>query len=450
MEIYADNHYDTTLRVVADIDYQPYSYLDHDGNLIGHDIELINIIANRLHKNVSIQLVDWDQALSMVNSGQADIVLGAEMIGTTETYPNIAISLPVEQDPFVIFGENDIMQISQLYGTRIATVKDGSSHYLLSQYALAKYCTTYSSYTDAFQSVLSGENDYVIARNSIGQFICSKLGTRSIQPMNIPLFSNDICIGISAGQPDLQQQINQEIAVLTKNGTLTSLHDKWLGKYINIHSLYDYYRSNLWLLNVYIGGILLLVVSYCTLYIHEAIRKENELAALASTDALTGLSNRVQIETQLKPLINLKDTDRKHALFMIDIDNFKKVNDTFGHKYGDILLKRFSLELKHCFREDDFISRLGGDEFAVFMKDIPNLSAVTEKAIQLCEMAHTIHLDVDPAFPITISIGIALYPEFGRSFDDLYVHSDLALYMAKRESKNTFVIYGHEECSPIV
>lgn len=157
-------------------------------------------------------------------------------------------------------------------------------------------------------------------------------------------------------------------------------------------------------------------------------------------DPLTGLYNRKAIEFKINQLIE-KAPDSKHAIMILDIDNFKAINDNFGHLYGDALLCEISRKLKSLFRIDDLIARLGGDEYLILMKNIPNVHIVIEKAKSICQSLNKVYGASDIKINISVSIGIALYPEHGHNFKELYFHSDQALYKVKNENKNDIYLY---------
>ena len=120
---------------------------------------------------------------------------------------------------------------------------------------------------------------------------------------------------------------------------------------------------------------------------------------------------------------------------IMDIDHFKKVNDTWGHQAGDHALKFCADTLRNSFRVSDLVSRLGGDEFIILMRFIPNREVVEAKANALLEAIHQASLDYE-GITLNISIGIALHPADGEDIDTLYARADKALYHVKHLGKN--------------
>lgn len=167
--------------------------------------------------------------------------------------------------------------------------------------------------------------------------------------------------------------------------------------------------------------------------------EEQKLILAAKMDKMTMVLNRDTTMEYIRQIFE-KDGTAKHALFMIDVDNFKLLNDTYGHLVGDEFLIEFAAELKSCFRDSDIVGRVGGDEFFALMRDVPDRETIGMKARELLE---TIQAVCKPYAEINLSgsIGIAVYPESGKSIEALYLRADTALYQAKREGKNKYVFF---------
>jgi len=173
-------------------------------------------------------------------------------------------------------------------------------------------------------------------------------------------------------------------------------------------------------------------------------QKRNELLVRARslTDPLTGLLNRIAFEEQLMELVTQHEPDNIHALLIIDVDGFKRVNDTYGHHFGDRVLIDIAGSLRAMMRSDDLIGRIGGDEYMVCLKNVREGSGFLERRSAFICQALSKQFGNDVA--ISGSIGLSLYPKDGRTFDELYLKADKALYYAKHHGKNRFVFY-HDE-----
>lgn len=157
----------------------------------------------------------------------------------------------------------------------------------------------------------------------------------------------------------------------------------------------------------------------------------------AMRDSLTSLLNRMALQRQVERRLK-KHPDRLHAFLLFDIDHFKEINDTQGHSTGDTVLKNVSTLLSRHFRNTDIIGRMGGDEFAVFLTDLPSPSTARRKARELKQKTAQFFESAPLSRPLTISIGISLYPYCGRDFQTLYQSADEALYQVKRNGGNGY------------
>lgn len=173
--------------------------------------------------------------------------------------------------------------------------------------------------------------------------------------------------------------------------------------------------------------------------------KNEELKQIAYHDTLTGLNNRAVFFASIRHALSRAIRNNKvMVLFYIDLDGFKAINDTYGHDVGDEVLVIVSKRLKEIFRESDSIFRLGGDEFAVIMEgvsDIDDSSLLINKTIE--KISEPFVLEGDEK-KIGCSIGVCYYPGCGETPEELVKNADSAMYIAKKESGNTFRIFAEE------
>jgi len=170
---------------------------------------------------------------------------------------------------------------------------------------------------------------------------------------------------------------------------------------------------------------------------------EQELQHLATHDTLTGLPNRLMVGQLLDHAIQSAHRyNRQLAVFFVDLDRFKTVNDSLGHDAGDRLLKEVAARLRQSLRHVDVVGRLGGDEFIILIEDFQDVK-------QLEILAHKILATVmQPMFllgeecRVTASIGISVFPQHGRDEQSLMKNADIAMYFAKEEGKNNFQFYS--------
>ena len=169
---------------------------------------------------------------------------------------------------------------------------------------------------------------------------------------------------------------------------------------------------------------------------------EEKIYNMAYYDGLTGLANRSYFHDHLNSVIRQsRKTKKQFSVIYIDLDNFKGVNDSYGHECGDGYLQRFSEHLKKTVRKKDLVARLGGDEFCILVSDIQDISdsiTIAERCIEFS--ASTIEVGNHRISP-QLSVGISTYPQDGEKPDDIVKSADLAMYYVKNNGKHDFAVY---------
>ncbi len=163
------------------------------------------------------------------------------------------------------------------------------------------------------------------------------------------------------------------------------------------------------------------------------------LAERASRDVLSGLLNRETATGYIEQCLRHMHEGEACALFIIDLDNFKQVNDTLGHLAGDQVIRLAARALSGCFRTTDIVGRLGGDEFFALLSGSISEEAAREKARAICE-ALQFSIGVNPTLHVSASVGVYIATGETREFEKLYERADAALYEAKAEGRNRYRI----------
>jgi diguanylate cyclase (GGDEF)-like protein len=174
-----------------------------------------------------------------------------------------------------------------------------------------------------------------------------------------------------------------------------------------------------------------------------AARHEDELRQLAQYDYLTGLPNRALLEDRLAQALALAHRhERRLAVFFVDLDHFKNVNDSFGHGIGDRLLQSVAARLQACARSSDTVSRQGGDEFVLVLSESGRPSDAAASAFKIITALLDPHQIEPHEIHTTVSIGVALYPEDGEDAVTLLKAADTAMYQAKKQGRNTYQLFS--------
>ena len=186
--------------------------------------------------------------------------------------------------------------------------------------------------------------------------------------------------------------------------------------------------------------------------ITERLRAEEEISRLAYFDPLTGLPNRAQLEAELRRCVNrCARAGRAVALLLVDLDNFKLVNDSFGHGAGDRLLRRIAGRLRGVEGDAGMLARLGGDEFLILLPDLPDggeaaaRHAADEVAARLAEPFKV----SGAVFHVHASAGISLYPEDAQAPVELLQHADMAMYQSKGRGRAASTVFAHVAQHPL-
>lgn len=168
-------------------------------------------------------------------------------------------------------------------------------------------------------------------------------------------------------------------------------------------------------------------------------QRVNEMELKVRQDPMTGMLNKTATEYELSNFF-AGSPEGQHALIMIDVDNFKRVNDCFGHMYGDTVLRDVASKILGRFRSSDIVGRVGGDEFLICMKDA-TIELAIAVAEEICEITrHEIRTDSD-VLEVSCSVGIAVYPDSGLDFAELFKKTEVAMYTAKNGGKGKVCVF---------
>ena len=174
-------------------------------------------------------------------------------------------------------------------------------------------------------------------------------------------------------------------------------------------------------------------------------KEQEELFKLSTKDSLSGLYNRLSLMEKIDWLIAKGErSNDEFALLFLDLDDFKNINDTQGHEFGDKILRHVSQILLDCVRDNDIVSRLGGDEFVIILPELQDNKTILEvlKRIQT-KLTEPIVFG-SHSYTVTVSIGITIYPKDGRDATTLLKHADIAMYKAKALGKNNFHFFTED------
>ncbi len=173
------------------------------------------------------------------------------------------------------------------------------------------------------------------------------------------------------------------------------------------------------------------------------IHEQRDIEERSQKDLLTDCYNKISAENIITEKL-VAEPAGKHSLFIIDIDNFKAINDNLGHFFGDEVLRDISTGLKEAFRDIDIVARIGGDEFIVFVENLSDEMLIYQKAEKILEVYRKTYSGEYKDYSVSGSVGVALFPRDGANYEELYQNADKALNQAKIQGKNRYMVYSDD------
>lgn len=243
---------------------------------------------------------------------------------------------------------------------------------------------------------------------------------------------------------DVKLDANNEQAYWSSDGYVMSKYVEELGWFLvvkNNHSSFSIMFKKL----LRYTAIILLVMIIIIIVFNYAYNEQDKrkLSKMATTDNLTAIPNRMGVLIKIDDFFERIDCKKQGAaLFLIDLDHFKEVNDTLGHAVGDKVLQDIAVILMHTFRANDIVGRIGGDEFIAFCPGLKDKNAAYLKAEELNKACRKTYTDNDGnKATISISVGMSSFPANGVNYSELYEQADEALYYVKNTTRDSYEDY---------
>ena len=180
------------------------------------------------------------------------------------------------------------------------------------------------------------------------------------------------------------------------------------------------------------------IVSNVTDFVENAL----DLQHKAEHDHLTGLLNRSVAQGAIEQILAQSTEEVCHAFVQLDVDRFKQINDFMGHAAGDLALQKIARQMRELFRNEDLLIRMGGDEFAIFLTYVGSRTSIYKRLEHFLQSICEDYKFEEKIYPLSVSMGVAFYPEDGEHFQTLYENADVALYQAKRRGGNRMEFFA--------
>lgn len=438
----------------------PLSFVDRQGRPAGMMVELLNHIANQEGWDLKYIPCAWHACLDQLEDGEIDLLAPvAYSPERAQLFDFTTVTAFNQWGQIYISKDSSIASYPDLNGKRIAVVKnnthDRALKALLPQFGVTAAFVEVERLEDVFEAIQSGRAEagavgrfFGLAREDDYRVKATQLAFNPIEVRYAATRSRD--------HHHLIEDLDRHLTSLKadRQSVYYASFDKWLG---------FTQRSGLpsWLkLLLFAGGSILIAIAGLALVLRAQVksrtkhleqeiaerrRYEQELEHQATYDALTDLPNRMLLGDRIEQaMVQAHRHGTIVPLLLIDLDNFKYVNDTLGHDAGDNLLQQVALRLRESIRDTDTVARLGGDEFVVLPTDLVSVEDTIIVAEKLkAALAVPFYIGEREYF-VTFSMGISIYPQDCSSPEDLMKYADSAMYHAKDQGKNNFQFFTEE------
>jgi polar amino acid transport system substrate-binding protein len=438
------------IRFCIDPDWYPLESLDEQQQVQGITADIIPLLEKQL--SIALELVPtetWAETLELVQTGQCDLIPMISMTPERETY--LSFSKPYLTLPAVIVTTDEqiyIDGIEQLRGKRMGVVSGYAYKALIEDRYQGVNIVDVKNGRDGIRKVQSGDIDaFIDYAASVVHVIQTEgiVGVKISGEADLPL---SIRMAVPKEQQALVPLLNRALDAIGE----VAIRDIY-NKYISVTYTQGFDYRLFWqfvVVVVLIGAFMAFRYAQLSRFnreiqkardqlaeAHQELQQKNaRLESLATTDALTGLNNRLRLDQLIEQEQNRFDRyDNPYSVILFDIDDFKKVNDDYGHEQGDIVLRKIAEIVSQGIRKTDFAGRWGGEEFLIVCPATAREGAlyVAETLRQKIE-----ELQLDRVGHITSSFGVAMIQE-GEKFRNLFSRVDQALYRAKEKGKNQVI-----------
>ena len=383
---------------------------------------------NQTGISVEFKLTDWAGSLDLVKNNEADIHAGLFKTEERDEYLDFSVPLGIMLSTS-LFSSNEI-SVSSLFNIgdiNVGVIERGYAESFVKRNFPTVKLTGFKDSWDMLKAAVSGKISAFVSDYPTAMYYLHKTGKNENFHAIETLYTEELHAAVKEGNTDLLAYLNYAINNFNKDS-----REMIIQKWIQPESVLPG-----WVLPGFVSFAVFLVVCFTLLYIFALKRQVNqrtkELKELSQIDFLTKLYNRMKIESVLnKELYRLKRYNTPLSVILIDIDNFKRINDMEGHAAGDLVLIKFTKVLKINIRESDSIGRWGGEEFLIVCPDTKKDKAVFI-AEKLCSIID--NYDFNTVYKCTASFGVT--ESLPTDTDhDIFRRADKALYMSKYEGKN--------------
>ncbi len=427
-----------TIRLGVDPEFAPFEFIEND-RYSGMASDYIRLLNQRLNLNMEVvEGLSWKQVIEKARQRELDVLPAVGMTEERKQYLNFTkpylnfhrVIVTHDESPFIV-------DLRDLRKRKVAVQVNSSHHgYVMEHSDITP--VTYPTLKEALFALSGGEVDAFVGNVASTTYWIRKLNLTNLKvaaPVSREVQS--LHFAVRKDWPEL-------VGILEKGlGSITAEQQKAISeKWMSVQYGYDLDIALVWKIVGILFAIVVLVFFWNLSLKRKVNQQTNELMRSAHYDFLTGLPNRFLIEDRLTQQINnARQTHTNVAVISIDLDDFKKINDSFGHNAGDTVLSEVTSRLNSVVKEGDSLGRIGGDRFLLIYSDFTESTDAAAKAQDVVDCFIKAFSFDQRDFNLSASIGIAIYPQDGRDSAELIKHAGSATSHAKESSRQSYAFY---------
>jgi diguanylate cyclase (GGDEF)-like protein len=430
------------IRLASDPYWPPLEYVDKDGSYQGIAADFVKLIEKKLGVSfVRSPVKQWSILVDDVRKRQLDLFSLA--MGTQERQQFASFTQPYVSNTIVIVTLTSVEfvpGIEGLAGKTVAVETGYATQELLNTNHPEIQLKTYPNTESALLAVVKGDVFAYIGNIATSSYIIQEKGLNNLKVSGETPYRSDLAFGVRNDWPELVSILNKALNSISAREK-ADIFARWVRVEVSPAISWKW---------ISITALVFIVVIILTLYwnylLKQKVQERTFLLEFRSLhDALTGLPNRTALMEKLNQRVIRADKAKTaFAVLFIDVDDFKKVNDTLGHSIGDELLLAVTERLRKSLPSLNLISRFGGDEFVVLTNDFTEKKSVETKCRQLLQTMTTSYQLENMSLNMTLSIGVACYPADGDSGETLLRNADTAMYVSKKQGGNCYHFFSSD------
>ena len=442
----------STLKIGIDRAFPPFGFVNENNEYVGFSADLMRVVEHRLNIDLVMDTsATWNETMQMAKSGELDLVSG--LVNTELRQQFLNFTKPYISNPTVIINDaihkGYIGSLDELKNKKVAIEKGSFAYDELSEKYPQIKLVPVKNTSLALSLVASEVADAYVGNAVTASHLIKKYGYQNLSFSGETGYSSNHSIGVNKNNHVLHNIVSKTLDSISEKN-LKSLKNHWFGMEVEQRISSD---TIVKIAAAFFSLLLILLAwSFSLRKTKNELKLSQKLIQMeAEQDHLTGLGNRRKFYDLLEEEIkNSEQTGGSFSLFQIDFDNFKEINDNFGHSVGDLLIIEAAKRISNTLSTNDKLTRLSGDEFMLIISNSQTKNKIERyaKAIKT-SMSNTFYLEENEIYT-SVSIGITSYPFDATTSEQLVNNADQAMFNSKKLGKNRFSYFTSSMKSEII